>query len=62
MIVPAGADVGLPFGPVKGGDYTLDRLPEARQVRAWGARALVLPLREVRSTTALIARIRAGAR
>jgi rfaE bifunctional protein nucleotidyltransferase chain/domain len=45
---------------VKGGDYTLARLPEASQVLAWGGRAAVLPFLEGRSTTALVARIRAG--
>lgn len=46
---------------VKGGDYTLDRLPEARQVLAWGGRALLLPLLPGRSTTALVRRIQSAA-
>jgi D-glycero-beta-D-manno-heptose 1-phosphate adenylyltransferase len=45
---------------VKGGDYTLDSLPEARQVLAWGGRAIVLPFLPGRSTTSLVQRIREG--
>ena len=45
---------------VKGADYTPQRWPESRQAQAWGARAIVLPLLEGRSTTATVARIRAG--
>lgn len=42
----------------KGGDYTLERLPEAAQVRQWGGRAVVLGHRPGCSTTALIERLR----
>ena len=41
---------------VKGGDYRLETLPEARQVQAWGGRAMVLPFLPGRSSTALIRR------
>lgn len=39
---------------VKGGDYSLDTLPEAATVRAVGAEAHFLPFVEGQSTTALI--------
>ena len=42
---------------VKGGDYTLDTLPERESVRAVGATAHFLPFVEGRSTSALIERI-----
>ncbi|GAB4401600.1 MAG: D-glycero-beta-D-manno-heptose 1-phosphate adenylyltransferase [Rhodoferax sp.] len=42
---------------VKGGDYDMDRLPEAQCVRAWGGRALVLPFVQGYSTTRLVQRI-----
>ncbi|MCB5179178.1 D-glycero-beta-D-manno-heptose 1-phosphate adenylyltransferase, partial [Streptomyces antimicrobicus] len=41
---------------VKGGDYAVDDLPEAAQVRAWGGQAVVLPYLDGRSTTALARR------
>lgn len=41
----------------KGGDYRLDELAEARQVQAWGGRAVVLPFLPGRSTTALVQQI-----
>ena len=44
---------------VKGGDYTADMLPEAPVVRALGGEVRILPYVEDRSTTGLIARIRA---
>lgn len=46
---------------VKGGDYTLDRLPEARVVQAYGGAVRLLPLVAGRSTSQLIARIAAQA-
>jgi rfaE bifunctional protein nucleotidyltransferase chain/domain len=46
---------------VKGGDYDMDALPEARLVRGWGGRALAIPFIHARSTTALVSRIRATA-
>jgi D-beta-D-heptose 7-phosphate kinase / D-beta-D-heptose 1-phosphate adenosyltransferase len=39
---------------VKGGDYDEADLPEARAVRRWGGRVVILPLVEGRSTTRLI--------
>jgi rfaE bifunctional protein nucleotidyltransferase chain/domain len=42
---------------VKGGDYTEDRLPEARIVRAYGGDVVILPLLEGRSTTAALDRL-----
>ncbi len=44
---------------VKGGDYTIDRLPEAVVVREHGGEVRILPLVSDRSTTGLIDRIRA---
>ncbi|MFF8814648.1 D-glycero-beta-D-manno-heptose 1-phosphate adenylyltransferase [Streptomyces pactum] len=41
---------------VKGGDYTLDELPEAAVVREWQGQALVLPYLDGRSTTELARR------
>lgn len=45
---------------VKGGDYDLQRLPEAALVARWGGRALALPYLAGRSTTALVQRMRAA--
>ena len=45
---------------VKGGDYTREALPEARAVESVGGEVRILPLVEDRSTTAIIARIRAA--
>lgn len=44
---------------VKGGDYDMDALPETALVRSWGGRAVAIPFEHQRSTTALLARIRA---
>ncbi|MBC3986127.1 bifunctional heptose 7-phosphate kinase/heptose 1-phosphate adenyltransferase [Streptomyces sp. AC536] len=38
---------------VKGGDYSVDALPEAAALREWGGQALVLPYLDGRSTTSL---------
>jgi D-beta-D-heptose 7-phosphate kinase/D-beta-D-heptose 1-phosphate adenosyltransferase len=38
----------------KGGDYTLEALPEAELVASWGGQAVVLPYVEGRSTTRLL--------
>lgn len=46
---------------VKGGDYSLDTLPEAGQVEALGGQVRILPYMDDRSTTGLIARMRAPA-
>ena len=43
---------------VKGGDYTLDRLPEAEAMREWGGRTLILPFVDGFSTTDLLRRAR----
>jgi rfaE bifunctional protein nucleotidyltransferase chain/domain len=41
---------------VKGGDYTLDQLPEAAVVAGWGGRTVVVPYLPGRSTTSILAR------
>lgn len=46
----------------KGGDYSHDTLPEARQVRAWGGHTLILAYLPGRSTSALIERAAQAAR
>jgi D-beta-D-heptose 7-phosphate kinase/D-beta-D-heptose 1-phosphate adenosyltransferase len=46
---------------VKGGDYTVDRLPEAAVVQALGGVVRILPYVDDRSTTSLIERIHARA-
>ena len=43
---------------VKGGDYSLDRLPEAAIVASYGGRTVLVPLVEGRSTTNVIRRLR----
>ncbi|MDP3136214.1 MAG: D-glycero-beta-D-manno-heptose 1-phosphate adenylyltransferase [Burkholderiaceae bacterium] len=43
---------------VKGGDYDMSRLPEARMVESHGGRALSIPFVAGYSTTALVDRIR----
>jgi rfaE bifunctional protein nucleotidyltransferase chain/domain len=45
---------------VKGGDYDMDKLEESRLVRSWGGSAIAIPFVHARSTTATLARIRAG--
>ena len=45
---------------VKGGDYDMDTLDESRLVRSWGGSAVAIPFVHDRSTTALVARIRAS--
>jgi D-beta-D-heptose 7-phosphate kinase/D-beta-D-heptose 1-phosphate adenosyltransferase len=46
---------------VKGGDYTVDRLPEAAAVQACGGTVTILAYVDDRSTSGIIERIRAGA-
>ncbi len=41
---------------VKGGDYSVQELPEAEALRAWGGQAVVLPYLDGRSTTRLARR------
>ena len=56
---PEGAIEALrPDVHVKGGDYTVDQLPEAEIVRRFGGQVVILPLTEGRSTTRLVERIR----
>ncbi|MDO8773356.1 MAG: D-glycero-beta-D-manno-heptose 1-phosphate adenylyltransferase [Burkholderiaceae bacterium] len=45
---------------VKGGDYDMARLAEAKLVQSYGGKALALPFVAGYSTTALVAKIRAG--
>jgi rfaE bifunctional protein nucleotidyltransferase chain/domain len=45
---------------VKGGDYDLAAVPEARLARTWGARAVAIPFEFERSTTTLLAKVRGG--
>ena len=47
---------------VKGGDYDMDRLDEARLVRSYGGTAIAIDFIHQRSTTDLVRRIRAAAR
>ncbi|MGV9877712.1 D-glycero-beta-D-manno-heptose 1-phosphate adenylyltransferase [Streptomyces sp. NPDC003006] len=49
---------------VKGGDYSVQDLPEAETLRAWGGQAVVLPYLDGRSTTLLARRaaVAAGTR
>lgn len=42
---------------VKGSDYTIDRLPEARIVQSYGGQVVILPLVEGRSTSAIVRKI-----
>ena len=42
---------------VKGGDYSLDRLPESAIVAAYGGRTVLVPMVEGRSTTNVIRRL-----
>jgi bifunctional ADP-heptose synthase (sugar kinase/adenylyltransferase) len=43
---------------VKGGDYDIETLKEARLVRGWGGEAYALPFVDGYSTTALLDRMR----
>ena len=43
---------------VKGGDYDMDRIDEARLVRSWGGTALALPFVPGHSTTGTVNRLR----
>jgi len=46
---------------VKGGDWPLEQIVGAREVRGWGGSVHAIPFRVQRSTTDLVDRIRAGA-
>lgn len=58
----ASALIGLlkPDVYFKGGDYTEDQIPETPAVRACGGAVRIMPVREGHSSTASIAKIRAG--
>jgi D-beta-D-heptose 7-phosphate kinase/D-beta-D-heptose 1-phosphate adenosyltransferase len=43
---------------VKGGDYTLETVVGANEVRAWGGRVAIIPLTPGQSTTSIIQRLR----
>ena len=43
---------------VKGGDYTVDRLPEAEIMREWGGRTVLMPFVDGFSTTNMLKRVR----
>lgn len=43
---------------VKGGDYDMEQLEEARLVRGWGGRAIAIPFVNGYSTTSLVSRAR----
>ena len=43
---------------VKGGDYTMETLPETASVQSWGGKAIAIPFRFQRSTTALLEKVR----
>jgi rfaE bifunctional protein nucleotidyltransferase chain/domain len=45
---------------VKGGDYSMDEIPEAQLARSLGARAVGLPLVHARSTTRLLQQVRSA--
>lgn len=46
---------------VKGGDYDMDKIEEARLVRSWGGAALALPFVPGHSTTSTVRRMRSSA-
>jgi len=43
---------------VKGGDYRIEGLPEAKLVATWGARTVTVQFEHERSTTALLKKVR----
>ncbi len=49
-----------PDALVKGGDWAVDDIVGAPEVRSWGGTVVSIPFRHERSTTAMLARIRAG--
>lgn len=42
---------------VKGGDYTVDTIVGAREVKSWGGEAIVVPLTPGQSTTSIIEKL-----
>ena len=51
-------DLVRPEVYVKGGDYDMNVIPEAKLARTWGARAVAIPFEHERSTTALLRKVR----
>ncbi len=49
-----------PHIQVKGGDYTMDQIPEARAVESYGGRVEIVPMIPGASTTDTILRIQSG--
>lgn len=47
---------------VKGGDYCMDGLPEARFAKSWGCKTASIPIKYDTSTTQIVERIRNGAK
>lgn len=45
---------------VKGGDYDIDKIPEAQLVKTWGGRTAAIAFDFDRSTTKLLAKVRAA--
>ena len=45
---------------VKGGDYRIEDLPEAKLVATWGAKTVTVAFEHQRSTTALLKKVRAS--
>lgn len=45
---------------VKGGDYRIEDLPEARLVATWGGKSVVVTFEHQRSTTKMLEKIRGG--
>lgn len=45
---------------VKGGDYKVEDLPEAKLVATWGAKTITVTFEHQRSTTALLKKVRAS--
>jgi D-glycero-beta-D-manno-heptose 1-phosphate adenylyltransferase len=43
---------------VKGGDYTIDQLPEAEAMRGWGGKTVIIPFLDGYSTTELLRKVR----
>lgn len=43
---------------VKGGDYTIDQLPEAQAMRGWGGRTVIIPFVDGYSTSELLRKVR----
>ena len=53
-------EIARPDVYVKGGDYVIDAIPEARLARGWGARTVAIPFVYRRSTTELVFKPRDG--